>query len=417
MSITPRPQVEELTPEPREGTPFASVGESSTMRPEELQNEASGSTQRTMSDNTSNEPHIQLPPSGMRPTGPHQARVAQDVPMVDEVDRELQELEAWHEKATKLQRVARLREAQAKYLAGDTNALQTTRGGIQLAATVPTVSTAGLPRPEPPHVFTKRNRADYNRWKRDCERYFERLPANFPQEVQKVDFGAQYLSETMKSLWEAHRADQLRLSPLWAPTWVTMKAVMLGSLGTLSERRQWAYEALSKARMFAHSNPTELLDYMRPYWEELGDTHGPALQVMGYIHALPEDIQKQLFMYPLERRETLTQVEEAANRIFRQRTSSKNHQGEKPQKEHKSGKNGSKGEGGSKETPKRSKGGSPGHYDRKRTKGGKPKPEHANITCYLCKEVGHYASDCPNPEKSKKSKEGSDPGKGKGQKV
>jgi hypothetical protein len=57
---------------------------------------------------------------------------------------------------------------------------------------------------------------------------------------------------------------------------------------------------------------------MRPYWEELGSTHGPELQVMGFVNALPEDIKKQLFMYPEDRRKTITEVEEIANLIYQQ---------------------------------------------------------------------------------------------------
>jgi hypothetical protein len=57
---------------------------------------------------------------------------------------------------------------------------------------------------------------------------------------------------------------------------------------------------------------------MRPYWEELGGTHGPELQVIGFVNALPEDIKKQLFMYLEDRRKTITEVEEIANLIYRQ---------------------------------------------------------------------------------------------------
>jgi hypothetical protein len=49
---------------------------------------------------------------------------------------------------------------------------------------------------------------------------------------------------------------------------------MLGSLGTLLERRQQAYKTLTKARMLSYRTLTDLLDFIRPYWEELGNTHG-----------------------------------------------------------------------------------------------------------------------------------------------
>lgn len=335
MSDRTSPEVEQFTPEAQgQGveTVYDSISNDGT-------GEAQGAPQQPEAQ--ANEPH--------RPVMAHRN------PVDDELDRELQELEAWHQRAMKLDKVTRLRETKARYLAGDTHALQVAQVATSTPSTIPAVPTSGLPRPEPPHVFAKRNRVDYNRWKRDCERYFDRLPANFPQEAHKVDFGAQYLSETMKSLWAAHCADKWLLLPLWTPTWESMKAVMLGSLGTPSERRQRAYESLTRARMLPHSTPTELLDYMRPYWEELGSTHGPELQVMGFVHALPEDIQKQLFMYPEDRRETLTQVEEIANLIHRQKGRPKAKQESSPAKSQGKFKKEPKSDGGSNETPKKSK--------------------------------------------------------------
>jgi hypothetical protein len=46
--------------------------------------------------------------------------------------------------------------------------------------------------------------------------------------------------------------------------------------------------------------------------------HGPELQVIGFVNALPEDIKKQLFMYLEDRRKTITEVEEIANLIYQQ---------------------------------------------------------------------------------------------------
>jgi hypothetical protein len=168
--------------------------------------------------------------------------------------------------------------------------------------------------------------------------------------------------------------------------------------------------------MLSHGTPTDLLDFMRPYWEELGDTHGPELQVMGYIHALPNEIQKQLFMYPEDRRVTLTQVEEAANRIHRQMARPKPLNEGKPQREQGKKNKGPKKDGGPKETPKQTKEGSPSQNGPKRPRWTQPSPNTPAIPCYRCGEVGHLAQNCPNPKKPKKPREGSDSGKGKGQK-
>ncbi|KAF3031329.1 hypothetical protein E8E11_000016 [Didymella keratinophila] len=408
--------MEELTPEPPETQPPTTAEELSTSRTLGAQDSTSAAAQTSVSSNASNEPRTDPQLTATHPEGPLQHTVGRNDPEEDALDRELQELEAWHERAAKMQKVARLREAQARHLAGDPNALQMARVDTVGTHSLPVVPTSGLPRPEPPHMFSKRTRADYNCWKRDCERYFERLPANFPQEVQKVDFGVQYLSETMKSLWAAYCTDQRLIYPLWVPTWAAMKAVMLGALGTLSERRQKAYEALNRARMLPHSTPTELLDYMRPYWEELDTTHGPELQVMGFIHALPDDIQKQLFMYPEDRRATLTQVEEIANLIHRQRGRLRASQDNGSAKHQGKSIKAPKGGGGSKETPKRAQEGGSTHNGPKRPRGTQSKSGSPAITCYGCGESGHIHPNCPNSDRSKKPTNEQDLGKGKGQK-
>jgi hypothetical protein len=416
MSARTSPEAVELTPGSPDAQGTTATDYPFTSRALEAQASTSRATRDAISSDASNETRTDPQRAGTRSNAPQRAPTAHNDPVEDELDRELQELEAWHARATKLEKVARLREVQARYLAGEPNALQAAQVNAVGPYTTPAVPTSGLPRPEPPHVFSKRNRADYNCWRRDCERYFERLPANFPQELQKVDFGAQYLSETMKSLWSAYCADQRRALPLWSPTWDAMKAVMLGSLGTQAERRQKAYEALNRARMLPHSTPTELLDYMRPYWEELGNTHGPELQVMGFVHALPDDIQKQLFMYPEDRRVTLTQVEEIANLVHRQRGRPKVEQEILPAKHQGKTKKGPKGDGGFKETPKRAKEVSPAHNGPKRPRRTRPKPVSSAVTCYGCGEAGHIRPNCPNPEKSKKPTIGQDMGNCKGRK-
>lgn len=347
--------------------------------------------------------------------GPVRTAMNPTVSLEDDTDRQLKELEEWHEKAAKLQKIARLREAKAKYISGDENALQLAKAEFIQPMSVPTAPTGGLPRPEPPQLFTKRNRGEYNRWKRDCERYFDRLPINFPTNSQKVDFGAQYLSEAMKSLWEAYRIDQTRVNALYQPTWEDLKAVMLGSLGTPSERRQRAYEAIVRAKMLPNKGPTGLLDYMRPFWEELGSTHGPELQLMEYIHALPETIQKQLFMYPEERRHTLTQVEEVANMIYRQLPHSKI-PSEKGYKEQEKGKDNFKRSGGHRRPQKKLKSDTPDQNDQKQVSKAENKPLHPTITCYHCGIRGHTTRECKKLKAQKEAGMNSEAGKGAGQK-
>ena len=92
---------------------------------------------------------------------------------------------------------------------------------------------------------------------------------------------------------------------------------MLNALGSPQERKQVAYDCLKRAQQRPSQNPTDLLDYMRPLWEELGSSRTPEVQVLEYTAALREDIKKSLLLLPIDRRSTLPQVEEHANLIFR----------------------------------------------------------------------------------------------------
>ena len=61
---------------------------------------------------------------------------------------------------------------------------------------------------------------------------------------------------------------------------------MLNALGTPSERKQQAYETLKRTHQKPGQSPTDLLDYLRPLWEELGTSQTTELQVLEYISTL-----------------------------------------------------------------------------------------------------------------------------------
>jgi hypothetical protein len=174
-------------------------------------------------------------------------RQGQTDPVLDDLDRELAAEQRWLDQARKQSELTRIRALRARYEAGDLTAIMEDQSNPRQPLTTPTVSSHGLLRPKALETYTKRNRAEYNRWERDCEGFFTRSPANFVLEQQKVDFGLMYALETIKTLWESHTFTKASVVPGWLPTWTALKEVMVNALGTLAERRQNAYKSLRNA--------------------------------------------------------------------------------------------------------------------------------------------------------------------------
>jgi hypothetical protein len=73
---------------------------------------------------------------------------------------------------------------------------------------------------------------------------------------------------------------------------------------------------------------------MRPLWAELKIKKNPKLKVLEFIGALTPQIQKDLFLLPTDRRDTLAAVEEQANVIYRRNTATEpQNRWEKPKKQ------------------------------------------------------------------------------------
>lgn len=61
---------------------------------------------------------------------------------------------------------------------------------------------------------------------------------------------------------------------------------MLNTLGTPAKRQQLAYKSLKRCKQRPSQSPFNLLDYMRPLWEELGDFYLEEMKVLEYTAAL-----------------------------------------------------------------------------------------------------------------------------------
>lgn len=364
------------------------------------------------------------PSPGGRTHGTRGATPGQNLPERPHTPEALASARRWQKETEERIELASLLELRRRYEQGDPGALLSLQRSSSTPFKPQSSSSAGLPRPEPPQTYAKHNRAQFNRWERDCEGFFLRSPSNFLTEEQKVDFAARYLSESLKTLWQSHVTTNRRENPLWIPTWQSLKTMMLDALGTPAERQQAAYEAIKRCRQGPKQSPTDLLDHLRPLWEELGSSHGTELQVLGFVAALSPNIQRDLLMVPVERRDTIPKVEEQANMINRRLTQHASALHEKTHEQNPTPKKGKgkhrateSGSEGNQKPPKKSFKSKEGRKEPYKGKKGRKDAGDSSISCWECGETTHIRPDCPKLKDKGKGQTSDKPGKDKGQKT
>jgi hypothetical protein len=330
---------------------------------------------------------------------PEQPAVGRNSLLEAAQEQELETLRTWLRDARAREELRSLQELRTRYEAGDVTAVLAPPAGRSQGLAPTTMPSVSLPRPEPPKEFTKRNRAEFNRWERECEGYFTRSPAHFQTERQKVDFGIMYVSEPLKTLWESNCVVNSVNAPGWVPTWVELKAVMLNSMGTPQERRKLAYDKLKACRQQQGRTPTDLLDYMRPLWEELGSSITPEMQLLEYSAALRSDIQAELERLPLPMRCTIPMVEEQANIVYRRKNQTRDHRDQPAREKHSRRREASGEPEGNTKTLRNAKKPRSAHSGPKRAKAAPPSAPAQAIVCYKCGEPGHRVFECTNPAK------------------
>jgi hypothetical protein len=353
---------------------------------------------------------------GQGQSGPSHDSFAAETPPEDDSDTELQELRLWQQKERKRAELRRLKEIRLRYEAGDVSALYMDAGSSAQPSVHLGRPSAPLPRPKDPQVYSKHDRAEFNRWERDCEGFFLRSPASFLLEQQKVDFGVMYLSEPLKTLWRTHVYTEVSLSPLWIQTWIQLKAVMLNALGSPLERQQAAYEKLKSCRQRQGQSPTELLDYMRPLWEELGPGSNALLQVLEYTGALRKEINDDVVREKAHDRATIPQVEELANRSWRRHGFDRSTKDTPAKEKSQRPRVDSRDDAGDAKTLKKPKRARQGRFAPKKPRAADATTDPEVVTCYNCGEAGHKSYKCKKPKKSDSTSTNDKSGKEKGRK-
>ena len=365
--------------------------------------------------------------------GATRPELGQDDPDESDTERQIRELELWEEKQRRQEKLKRLKDRRRRYEEGDVNAILLDIAGSSVAVAPVVRPTAMLPRPDPPEKYEKRDRAQYNRWERDCERYFDQTPQLFALDQQKIDFGERYVAEPLKSLWNAwvrersapaaypRRFDFMGPTEVpfltSQPTWKEFKGIMLNALGSKMERRHVAHAALNRRRQKQDESPTELLDALRPLWEELQEEMSEGYKVLQYTSALRREIQDDLSRAKDEDKISLVQVEDLANRSWRRL---QHHAPSKPPESKKSTSrfhSNTTDEAGDAKNPKKQKKVRKGHLgpnrpDATRKDDASSTPSH--IICYNCGEAGHKSNVCTKEKKAEASSKDYHSGKGKG---
>lgn len=369
--------------------------------PDEPKSPSSAAVRPAPSQQAAGEP-TQPPRAAVYPTGPQPAAGQQTV------QQQLAEQEAWLANARAQIELDRLKDIRRRFEAGDTSAILETPTA-QASVTVPTYRpSAPLPRPKDPQHYKKTDRGEYGRWERDCEAFFHRAPTHFPVDQVKIDFGLQYISEDLKTLWNANVTSQRLSNRLWSPTWENFKLVMLDALDTPQERKHLAYQKLRAARQRAGQSPTDLLNCLRPIYEELGETLSPDAQVLAFTGGLNETVHYEVMREHSPERNTLTKAENLAMRVWRRQPENKPTKDTKGKAKVKANRDraSSLEVGESSKPPKKTKKPSwvkNGPKNRQNVKSRDKVSSEGARTCWGYGQPGHLKSECP----SKKNKDSS----------
>ena len=351
------------------------------------------------------------------PPGSNRPEEVRNTPNQSDLHVQLVELREWRQRILEEQELARLRDIKRRVEQGDLTALQedfqvTLRPTEQYIA-----PNAGAPPPDRPTRFNNRDRAEYNRWERECEATFRGNARIFSSDTIKIDFGLRFISNPLKTTWDTYVHDNQRKNPHWHPTWSHLKANMLDALGPAEQRKLAAHKDLKGIKQEWSQDPNDLLSTLDTLWTELGPSYPEEQRVMDFMGALVPTVQKELLLIDPSLRSTVSDLNSRARLIWdrnrRDKPSSTKPKGKKQNRE----KSPTDEEGGTKKTWKKPKRNTAEQKGPNQPKTGQYKGSSPGPVCYRCGLPGHKQKDCTQPEATATVPTEAKSGKGKGRKA
>ena len=257
-------------------------------------------------------------------------------------------------------------------------------------------------RPKDLKVFHAKSTREHRNWVRDAEEQFRLTPQNFITDEDKILWCNQFLGDDPKEQYHNEKAKNLNE----VSTWTSYVSFLLNLIEDPVNRELDIAQAYADASQRPTQSVREFDAYlnsleaqMLPYSEEQRTSHF-FTKLRPEIRAAVTDVQT----VPTRRNELVSLATRLENNRKRRNPDNRKGNPSSSQGSHKSGKSG--GSGPHANTNQQGAGQTQAPRN-KNQKGSKTKNQREQksteeflktIQCHKCKQMGHYANQCPNPK-------------------